>query len=58
MRDTKIYCDHCGKVLHEMHDYIDTEIEVKSWFKCDLCADCIAELEKIVVKFCKKGGEG
>lgn len=56
MRETKIYCDHCGKVLDEMKDYTDTEIEVKSWFKCDLCSDCINELNNIVLSFCKKGG--
>lgn len=39
MRETKTYCDHCGKVLNEMIDYTDTEIEVKRWFKCDLCAE-------------------
>lgn len=57
MRETKIYCDHCGKVLDQMHDYVDTEIEVKSFFRCDLCADCIEELDRAVVKFIKKGGE-
>ena len=56
MRETKIYCDHCGKVLNEMNDYTDNEIEVKSWFKCDLCAECIDELDKIVLAYCKKGG--
>ena len=57
MRETKIYCDHCGKVLDNMTDYCDTEIEVKSWFKCDLCNECITELDNIVLTFCKKGGE-
>jgi hypothetical protein len=56
MRETKVYCDHCGKVLDGMVDYNDTEIDVKSWFKCDLCAKCIEELDEIVLRFCKKGG--
>jgi hypothetical protein len=56
MRETKVYCDHCGKTLNEMCDYCDTEIEVKAWFKCDLCKDCIDELAQIVLGFCKKGG--
>ena len=57
MRETKTYCDHCGKALNEMIDYPDTEIEAKHWFMCDLCAECINELDKIVAVFCKKGGE-
>ena len=57
MRETKIFCDHCGKVLDKRHDYVETDIEVKSFFKCDLCVDCIEELDKSVAKFCKKGGE-
>ncbi len=54
---TKAYCDHCGKVLDEMHDYVDTEITVKDWWKADLCNTCIKELNKIAKDFCKKGGE-
>lgn len=57
MRETKTYCDHCGKVLDEMHDYVDIEIEARSWFKCDLCSGCMQELENIVLAFCEKGGE-
>lgn len=56
MRVTKDYCDHCGKELNYMNDYGDTEINVKSWFKSDLCAECIEKLDDIVLKFCKKGG--
>ena len=58
MREMKIYCDHCGKVLDEMKDYVDTEIEAKNWFKADLCSSCIDELAKLVMGFCgMKGGE-
>lgn len=57
MRETKIYCDHCGKVLDEMTDYVDAEIDTHIWFKTDLCAECINELDRIVLEFCgKKGG--
>lgn len=56
MTEAKTYCDHCGKELHYMTDYIDTVINAKSLFKCDLCNDCINELDEIVLKFCKKGG--
>lgn len=57
MRVTKDYCDHCGKVLNCMNDYGDTEIVVLTSFNTDLCAKCIARLDEIVLKFCKKGGE-
>ena len=58
MRDTRIYCDHCGKVLDEMKDYVDTQIEVRHFFQADLCAKCIDEIDRIVLEFCgKKGGE-
>ena len=58
MKETKIYCDHCGKVLDEMKDYVDTEIEARAWFKVDLCSACIGELENFVFEFCgKRGGE-
>ena len=56
MRESKVYCDHCGKALDEMVDYPDTDIEALSWFKCDLCSDCMKELERTVKVFCKKGG--
>ena len=57
MTEIKTYCDHCGKVLNDRFDYVDTEIEALSWFKCDLCKDCINELERIVTRFCNKGGK-
>jgi hypothetical protein len=56
MRVTKDYCDHCGKELNCMNDYGDTEIVVLTSFNADLCAECIASLDEIVLKFCKKGG--
>ena len=59
MREVKIYCDHCGKVLNEMKDYVDTEINAHTWFKTDLCDKCIKDLDRIVREFCgkKDGGE-
>ena len=45
MTQTKIYCDHCGKELDEMHDYSDTEFDtIDEFLKCDLCRDCYEEL--------------
>jgi hypothetical protein len=40
-----------------MNDYGDTEIVVLTSFYADLCAECIDELDKIVLAYCKKGGE-
>ena len=55
MTQTKIYCDHCGKELDEMHDYPDIEIEATDEFlKCDLCKDCYEELGKSIRKFINK----
>lgn len=55
MTETKIYCDHCGKELNEMHDYVDEEINMGVyWLRTDLCKDCMEELKKIVCAFCEK----
>lgn len=55
MTETKIYCDHCGKELNEMHDYVDEEIDIGVyWLRTDLCQDCMEELKKIVRDFCEK----
>ena len=49
-------CDHCGKELDEMHDYVDTEIDAVCWFSgVDLCKECAKELEKIVTSFLNRG---
>ena len=55
MKETKYTCDHCGKELNKIHDYIEQEI-----FGCetaDLCDECCEELEKTIKAFLKKGGE-
>ena len=57
MRVIKDYCDHCGKELNCMNDYGEIEIVALTSFISDLCAECIASLEDIVRKFCKKCGE-
>ena len=55
MTEIKTYCDHCGKVLNDMHDYADTEIGFIDFAKADLCAKCIRELDTIVKQYCGKG---
>ena len=55
MKETKIYCDHCGAVLDEMVDYTDCEIDtIKSFVKCDLCKECVELLDETIKKFLNK----
>lgn len=42
-------CDHCGKKLDEMHDYVDYDIN--NFTQVDLCADCLRELENNIKQF-------
>jgi hypothetical protein len=53
MRETKIYCDHCGKVLDCMNDYDDIVIDwKKDCLYTDLCTECLDDLGKIITTFC------
>lgn len=55
MVKTTRYCDHCGKEIDTMKDYLDTEIIVcYSWCDVDLCGDCYDKLKHIVKQFCNK----
>ena len=54
MRRTTITCDHCGKELDEVRDYVDTEVEMLNWFKADLCKNCAETLASYVFNFCGK----
>lgn len=56
MRVTKDYCDHCGKELNAIHDYIDQEVGLVGFETADLCNECLEELDKIIKAFCGKGG--
>lgn len=51
MRKIKDYCDHFGKELNFKKDYGDTEVTVLTFFKADLCAKCIEELDNIALEF-------
>lgn len=55
MKETIVTCDHCGKKLNDMKDYIDLELygfyEV---IDTDLCIVCYEELTNVVKQFCKK----
>lgn len=55
---TKItsYCDHCGKELNDMEDYIGAEIEIcYVEFTYDLCKECQGQLIKMAKDFCSYG---
>ena len=55
MKETKYTCDHCGKELKVMDDYID--IELRDLFKIietDLCSNCFNELGNIVLQYINK----
>ena len=55
MKELIITCDHCGKKLDEMKDYIDTEFDsIDEWFKADLCSECYTEISNTIKKFCGK----
>ena len=47
-------CDHCGKELDEMKDYVDVEFDALYWFRTDLCSECYAEISQIIKQFCQK----
>lgn len=51
MRETKIYCDHCGKELDEMHDYTGMEFNDVAVLDCDLCKECMDKLDKLIREF-------
>ena len=58
MTKTIIYCDHCGKEIDSMEDYVDINIELWSTtFYTDLCHECYEELVRKVERFCKKDEE-
>ena len=55
MKEFVITCDHCGKKLDEMKDFIDTEFDtIDEWFKADLCSECHTEISNTIKKFCGK----
>lgn len=46
-------CDHCGKRLDEMQDYIDIELSDFGTIKADLCAGCFEKINEIIKDFVK-----
>ena len=58
MRKTTIHCDHCGKELDEMKDFVEQDVGFYKDNIVDLCNDCFVGLDKLIYEYCKKGGEG
>ena len=62
MKSYKVLCDHCGKELNEMKDYVDLSIDLNHiWRTHDLCAECLEDLKDVIDRFCtnkptEKGG--
>lgn len=57
MQINKIYCDHCGKELDPMRDYVQVEIDIittTNYLVADLCEGCMVELENLMYKFVNK----
>jgi hypothetical protein len=53
MKELVTTCDHCGKKLNEMKDYVDTEFNaIDEWFKADLCSECYKEISRTIKEFC------
>lgn len=55
MKEMVYTCDHCGKKINEMNDYIDTEFDtIDDWLKADLCAECYKEISQMIKQFCNR----
>ena len=56
MTEIKVYCDHCGKELDEMSDYVDLHIKVAHrGVTTDLCTSCFKKLAEAIYDYCGKG---
>jgi hypothetical protein len=54
MTITKVYCDHCGKILDNMSDYIDLKFDVcHKMHNVDLCVNCFEKLDEKIRSFAK-----
>lgn len=47
-------CDHCGKRLNNMTDFIDMELETMVLRRVDLCSNCWKEFDSMVSKFLRE----
>ena len=55
MKKNIIICDHCGKELNGIEDYIGIEFDnMVEWFTADLCKECYMEISNKINQFCNK----
>ena len=55
MRITKVYCDHCGKILDDMSDYIGLRFDISHIpHIVDLCVKCFEKLNEKIDDFAKR----
>ena len=57
MRTVYNTCDHCGKRLNDMTDYVEYDglfnlIFESGISEVDLCSNCLEELKRIVIDYC------
>ena len=56
MKQIIYYCDHCGKIINNMTDYVGMKLELNSvGIDYDLCEECHEELVKNTYAFLKTG---
>ena len=52
MKQIIYYCDHCGKIINNMTDYVGIELELNAiGMDCDLCKECHDKLVKNISEF-------
>lgn len=48
-------CDHCGKKMNEMTDYVDISFDIiDNWIHTDLCLECYEKISHIIKEFCSR----
>lgn len=47
-------CDHCGKQLNEMTDFVDIELKTMVIRRVDLCSKCCKELDVAIGEFLRE----
>ena len=49
------YCDHCGKELDTIKDYLCCEVDIYERIQMDICAGCLEKLTNMIKDFCSYG---
>lgn len=52
MREEIYRCDHCGKIIDEMSDYVNMDIEGPGFYvTMDLCEEHYTELKEFIENY-------